>query len=129
MRVQGIGQNYQQNYRNQNGLSFQAEGVFVKKCLDDSTIKNVYEAGQKLEKQLNANKIPSTMVGINSGNFAPFVSIIVGTDAKYDHTVIPMLENFAKELHLESDIKPGFNANWETLVTRAKDLIAKLKVD
>lgn len=123
MRVQSIGA----NYNNQNKPSFQAEGVFVKKCLDKTAVTKVYEAGRKLADQLNAEKVPSTFVGANSVNLSPFVFITVGTDAKFDKTVIPMFEKFAQDHGFESDIKSGFSFNMEALDAKAKEIVARLK--
>lgn len=122
MRVQSIGQ----NYNNQNKPAFKAEGVFVKKCLARITTDKVYEAGRKLADQLNAGKIPSTFVVIDSVKFHPYTFITVGTDAKFDETVIPMFEKFAKEHGFESDIQSGYNG-LGGLDERAKEIVAKLK--
>lgn len=123
MRVQNIGQ----NYKSQKTPSFQAEGVFIKKCRTQAQKNKVYEAARQLADQLVAKKVPHTVVGVNSVNFDPYVAITVETEAKLDTTVMPMLEKFAKKKRFEKDIKPGCLLNLEALDQTARELVLKLK--
>lgn len=127
MRVQSIGQNYQQNCRKQNEPSFQATALFVSKCLDGDGVLKLRAAGKNLYELLNAEEFSHTLVQLDKDTFRPYSFLGVGTNEAGDSVMIPKLEQFAKDNDLIGNIQPGFNFDGESLFARAKELIAKIK--
>lgn len=127
MRVQSIGQNYQQNYRKQNNPSFQANAFFVSKDLEalrrsGDELYKLFKVGVTSDKE-----IAHTWVQIDPDTFKPYSTMYAGTPEHYDSTMIPKFEKFAKDHGFDSDIQPGGDIDGYEAVKRVEALIKRIQ--
>lgn len=127
MRVQSIGQDYQQSHKKQKEPSFQANVFFVSKDLEalrrsGDELTSLFKVGEA------SKEIAHTWVQIDPDTFKPYSTMYAGTPEHYDSKMIPKFEKFAKDHGFDSDIQPGGDIDGDEAVKRVRALIEKIQV-